>query len=95
MQGYCNFLPEEKLLQAVEVGQVVYAPAAKFIACEYLVSFFVTEHCLCFSVFMMKTFHVVSLKEWAHILLSLFSSACVIYPVDDQIMFRNPKMHLS
>ncbi|XP_028088256.1 probable metal-nicotianamine transporter YSL17 [Camellia sinensis] len=23
-QGYCNFLPEEKLLQAVKVGQVVY-----------------------------------------------------------------------
>ena len=23
-QGYCNFLPEEKLLQAVEIGQVVY-----------------------------------------------------------------------
>ncbi|KAF5937983.1 hypothetical protein HYC85_025489 [Camellia sinensis] len=24
IEGYCNFLPEEKLLQAVEVGQVVY-----------------------------------------------------------------------
>lgn len=24
LQGYCDFLPEEKLLQAIEVGQVVY-----------------------------------------------------------------------
>jgi hypothetical protein len=23
LQGYCNFLPEEKLLEAVQIGQVV------------------------------------------------------------------------
>ncbi|GMP62478.1 hypothetical protein CsSME_00024575 [Camellia sinensis var. sinensis] len=30
-QGYCNFLPEEKLLQAVEVGQVVYLKKCKLV----------------------------------------------------------------
>lgn len=24
LQGYCDFLPEEKLLEAVQVGQVVF-----------------------------------------------------------------------
>ncbi|KAI8562694.1 hypothetical protein RHMOL_Rhmol03G0054500 [Rhododendron molle] len=29
IEGYCNFLPEEKLLQAVEIGQVVYLSCEK------------------------------------------------------------------
>lgn len=38
-QGYCNFLPEERLLEAVEVGQVGFVLMCFFISCKMIYAF--------------------------------------------------------
>lgn len=32
MQGYCDFLPEEKLLEAVQIGQVIHFNFTAYVA---------------------------------------------------------------
>lgn len=51
LQGYCDFLPEERLLQAVEVGQVVTSSMYVVYLVAQVIAFYYLKYNAMFQLF--------------------------------------------